>query len=291
MSSNIKIYNKKEIKDTLEYWTPERIARAKPTILPKAEQTPENLKETIHSQVASIISKPSSFSHQFSKIGEPYKPDLSKLPFLCGGKIFYEYKGEPHSGSAQFVGSCHTILTAAHCVINRETGEYHKHLRFSLNHDGENPEENVFVFDKVGVPNEYLATKSPTEYDFAFCRTTKDFSHWLGFAKRGQGQKGYPTKAMGYPENYGDTNHMYAVDGTRGEVYDLTFEMLDNPMKDGSSGGAHMMDITLGSDHYENMVIGLTATAPYVKPIVKSPIFDEKIESLFYKILDRKPCN
>lgn len=278
-----KSYTQEETQRILEYWTPERMSNARsvspPKIRPKQFNEPSNNNSTCFS------------SHICD---EPYEADINTLPYMCGGKIFFTKKVgnqiQPFTGSGQFVWHCLIVLTAAHCVKDHETGEWYDNLVFARgykeNEDG-SIEQELFTFDLVGTMDDWVHSENFSDLDYAFCRTKKPYQNQLlSIADIGHSSTGDAMLAMGYPRNYGDKKRMYAVNGTIGEIRDRTFFMECNPFQTGASGGAHIVDITIGDHTFNNMVIGIHSQYDETHPRVLSPIFDDTAFDLFNKILD-----
>ncbi|ALC85261.1 hypothetical protein AM499_05095 [Bacillus sp. FJAT-22090] len=271
MNFSIKTYDSKEAQSILDYWTPERKAKATPT--PTLDQDIKTITED-------------------HNLEDPFEVDINQYPYKCGGIIFYTKVTadgtEDFYGSAQFVAHCQMILTVAHCIIDSTTGEEYTNFLFTR---GYRKEEEVvegqdFVIDQVGTPEEFVGSEGHVRrsFDFAFCRTTEPFTDWMPL------QIGIPytnLQSIGYPGNFQDGERMVAVNGTRGEIFsDLNLvQMKNNPFREGASGGAWIYNPSneLGND--KNIVVGLNAGGES-GPIIQSPLFRQETIDLFNEVLD-----
>ncbi|PEA69020.1 trypsin-like serine peptidase [Bacillus toyonensis] len=291
-SFSTKSYTQEESQKVLEYWTPERMANAKP-------MSPPKIKDNILPKQFNKLSTNNSTCFSSRVCDEPYEVAIHTRPYMCGGKFFFTKKvgnqDIDFTGSGQFVWHCLMVLTAAHCIKNHETGEFYDNLIFARgykeNDDGTS-EKEFFTFEMVGTSADWPRSENFSDLDYAFCRTRKPYQgQVLSIASIGHSSTGDPMLAMGYPDNYGDKKRMYAVYGIIGEIRDKTFFMECNPFQEGASGGAHMADITIGDNTYSNTVIGIHSQFHETKPLVLSPIFDEAAFDLFNKILDASGGN
>ncbi|MFD1773029.1 trypsin-like serine peptidase [Paenibacillus rhizophilus] len=290
----IKSYSNTESQRVLEYWTPERISKAKP-ISPK-KITKEALEKDFRNQVKSPYETESIINQDNSSslspfLGEPYEVDVNDFPYSAGGKfLFTQGEGEDTKhfhGTAQFIGHCQMILTAAHCVVDEDTGEEYKNFAFARayrNVDG-NEEQELFAIERIGTAE---GAGKFAELDFAFCRTTESYPGQTLALKIGEpAPDGHPMHAIGYPEDFNDGNVMAAVDGTREKINDGSFVMEGNPMGPGSSGGAMMVDLNIEGRKWTNLVVGLNSRSYEDDNTVElSPIFDQHTIDLYNEVLD-----
>ncbi|PGU52816.1 trypsin-like serine peptidase [Bacillus cereus] len=290
-NSNIVSFTKEEGLKVLEYWTSERKMNANPL------SNEENLKELNNSLQYNETNPvlPSDLKFTDSFLGRPYPANLKRSPYDCGGKFFLtKVTGgtkEDFVASAQFVGHQQMILTAAHAVRERGTGNYYENLLFIHGYEyttlgGE--KGTPYLIQRVLTPDEFINTKEATgEYDYAFCRVNKGFTKYLGFGLNRQGGKGTPLLSMGYPHNYNGGYLMNRVDGTTGETYEKYFLMENNPMGKGCSGGAIMTDLILGDTPFKDVVVGINSVVSLDgKKIVRSPIFNQQTMDIFHQVLN-----
>lgn len=272
--TKVQRYSEENLKSTLEYWTPERMANAQSVAVPRMTNP----------EINKIL--PSNLTSTTLLIGEPYPATISSPPFYCGGRFFFvNNHGEDRYGSAQFVGTTQKIATAAHCVRNVETGEYYSNFLFAHGYKdivGE-IDYTPYAIEQILAPDEYIGTKlGEGAYDYAFGRVEGTSSNRLTLGINLTRAKGTPIISMGYPENYGESKIMYAVDGTVGDdLSQHAFMMEGNPMGDGASGGALMIDLILGGNVVKFVVIGVFSGLDTTGTIVSSPIFDQRTQELF----------
>ncbi|WAT23633.1 hypothetical protein O0R52_21795 (plasmid) [Bacillus halotolerans] len=282
---NIKTYGREDLQRALEYWTPERIANTKP-ISPR-KITHEELKHYNKNQVEKLYEKKkiiSDNSYDSTSLGEPYEVDVNIYPYNAAGKfIFKNSDGKGYHGTAQFVGHCQMLLTAAHLIKNPKTGEEYTDFAFARayrNVDG-NEEQQLFLIDRVGAGE---GTEGSAKSDFGFCRTIESFHLRPLALKIGEPcPKDHPMHAIGYP---GDRN-MVAVDGKRGDLLEHKFKMTDNTLGKGASGGAYMVDLEIQGRMWRNLVVGLNSGSPVSDDTIGvSPLFDQSTLNLFNEVLD-----
>lgn len=290
---NIKSYDPEDLQRVLEYWTPEKITKAKP-ISPK-KITKEELSQYSENQVENSFKENEIIMldnlDKLPILGEPYEVDVDIFPYNVGGKfLFTSGEGEDaedYVGTAQFIGHCQMILTAAHCIKNEDTGEEFKNFVFARayrNVDG-HIEQQLFSIERVGTVD---GTGRYAHLDYAFCRTTESYPGRTLALKIGDpAPEGHPMKAIGYP---GDSDIMLAVEGNRGKIVGTEhfFEMKGNPFGPGSSGGAMMVDLEIQGRMWRNLVIGLNSRSYRDDETIEiSPLFDQRTIQLYNKVLDR----
>ncbi|OMD67616.1 trypsin-like serine peptidase [Paenibacillus odorifer] len=275
MPSNVSIFEISIAKaqEALSYWTPERKANAIPI-------TPPDQPKIDH-------------TNNLITIGVPFEPNISELPYLCAGKLFFKQHHDDgrttdYSGSAQFVGHCNIILTAAHCVRNSESGDYYTDFVFSRAHTKDSPGQD-FSLLRVGTHDEFVGSSGNKRrsLDYAFGFTDQSFDHWLGL------QVGNPYnefQSIGYPENYGDNETLFAVNGSKGTVTENVVEMVGNPFKHGDSGGAWIVKINKDGGFGNNVVVGLNGGSDDSSNKY-SPLFTNyETFDLFNRIQDGARC-
>lgn len=166
--------------------------------------------------------------------------DTDEFPFNAGGKLYFsrydESKGDygNYVASAEFCADNRIILTAAHCFY--KAGHYSFNIIFRRCYDNGDSTQDTAV-DAVAVPTEYIDTENYA-YDYALGVTRVAAKGTvLNYAINSTGGTAI---AYGYPTNYESGQKMVYVDGeyTVYEKKEGVYEMLDNPMGGGCSGGA-----------------------------------------------------
>lgn len=256
-----------EMQRVADYWTPERMKNAKP--FPLSEKI-ENFSENI--------------------VG-PAPVEVRRGPYFCGGRIFATDKhGGDHVGSAQFVGDCRILLTAAHCLTD-SSGQLYSNIYFIRAYGLNGELYEHFDIQRVKVHPKWqgdLGNTTSIPFDYGFCYTTRPYKYRMGL------QIGEPVKnqlrAIGYPSNYEHGRVMYAVNGTKylDPEYEGYYGMKGNPMSHGCSGGAWIIDVTEAMDDRKNLVVGLNSRLTDDPELMLSPIFDKDTILLFNEVLH--PC-
>ncbi|MEC3664983.1 trypsin-like serine peptidase [Bacillus subtilis] len=293
-NNTTEMYEISETKRILDYWTPERIANANPIQPPNISKKNLMNQKNISNTEPNTIIPPSTFNNLLISDGEPYEVNAGEAPYESGGKIFFTVgegdKAQDKYGSAQFVGHCQMVLTAAHCVRDNETGNYYNNLcfikGFKLAED-KTVEGKKFVIEQAMTTDKYVG-KFDIAYDYAFCRTKDSSPTWFGL------QTGIPHEklhAIGYPSNFGEGKVMQGVDGTKSTINNGVVRMKNNPMRHGNSGGAWIANLCKdgcqGSS--QNLVVGLNSAhddeTAELGPFFAPRGSHENIFDLFYTML------
>jgi hypothetical protein len=269
---------------THEYWTEERLKTATPISTMKVSD--EQLKRLMKDSEENLQVKSKaieSAGQDITTTGVPERANVSERPFWNGGKLYFtKPNGKNYICSAQFTGQNNILLTAAHCVRDGNTGEFYKNFIFyrAYNNGGG---------QKVGwecAMAYYMWANPPMnfKYDYAFIHTnTTSGAGWLGMVTQ------IPFNsftAIGYPENYGNNQYMYKVQGNKGSNSGGVVEMTGNPMRSGNSGGAWIGDLT--TPHVGgNYAIGLNSFHNDAHPNSEfGPLFDDQTLSLYQKTVN-----
>ncbi|WP_342422336.1 hypothetical protein [Paenibacillus sp. FSL E2-0178] len=287
-----------EVQKTVEYWTPERKQNAVPLTPPKYkfnEIDDKSVRNYLDEAAQIIIPSNTSNANPTTIIyGTPFKADVTQFPYHVGGKFFLtkvktDGTTEDRVGSAQFVGHCSILLTAAHCVRDSVTGNYYTNLLFSRGYNDGNNDD--FPISRVSTLDKYVGSTESARrsYDYAFAFTNRPFNDWIGL------QVGNPHnafRAIGYPSNYEKGEKMYAVDGTKGTVQDNVVEMIGNPFAPGASGGAWIAKFSTERDGLMNLAVGLNGGyALDGSEKWYSPLFlNRETIDLFYQVMNRERC-
>lgn len=270
---SIKTFDKEEVQQTLDYWTPERIAQAEPTQL-------ELIKD-----VNDINNLPNQNIIP-NKSNEPTPVDVSIWPFKLGGQLHYTdvNDGKSKSCTAQIVGHFNVLLTAAHCVRDSASGAYHTNFEF---HKGyrEGEAEEIIPIQAVITHEEWIGHNRA--YDYAFCYTTIKMEDYLRF------QIGMPVQdvyAIGYPKVYGNGEIMHMVEGkTWVDSREGTVAMLGNAMEGGgASGGAWFYNFSTTERRNTNIIVGINSFIREYSngsKVMFSPFFDQRVFNLFNKLI------
>lgn len=188
--------------------------------------------------------------------------------------------GHDYVGSAQFCADSHLVLTAAHCVKDRETGSYAENVVFKRAFKKSSYGQNIPIHSIAlkGWWTTYESGYYNWDYAFGVTRSSSDVDY-LEYMLYSESQ-GVAT-TMGYPGNFYDGDRMVKTTGAYKKIGLLSepseqsgrWNMDGNPMSNGSSGGAWFDPLT-------KKVISVTSTGNDSAPNLQGPIFTEDFESL-----------
>ncbi|MCS0824678.1 serine protease [Cytobacillus firmus] len=289
-SNNDHSYKSVEFQHLLDYWTSERLANAQPVPLPRLTQhdlEKFNYNDSQCPPIAQVITIPSSDQESNTTLGTPFEVDVSMVPYKCAGAIFFTTEeGKDYYGTAQIVGHCRIVLTAAHNVRNPETGQYYKNFIFYPRYKWENQSHEIVGFETFKTHPEWIGHNRA--FDYAFGRTLESEPEYPIHFTLAIGHQTWQLHGIGYPENYGDGKVMYGVDGQFGGRPNGLLGMKGNPMKDGSSGGAWIRPKNVTDrDKDTFLVVGIHITSSInEEDLAVSPLFDQKTIDLFNDVLD-----
>ena len=246
------VYDLKSDEEALNFWTPERMKKAKPIGFFESSD--------VEVSAAAEIA------------------DIGKMPFEASGKIFFTFAGDYYCGSAQYCVDKRMILTAAHCLRRRSDGCWAENIVFYRGYkDGE-------YTQKVPVHSAAIKSYWMTEgkndrwvWDYGFAVTQNESQCGALRYKtfKPESMNGGTATAFGYPGNYHDGNIMvyvkdaYTKENETRNLWCMTGTMLEQ----GASGGAWTDDM--------NTVVGLNSCIVRGENSMYSPIFTEnEFESL-----------
>ncbi|WP_454746726.1 trypsin-like serine peptidase [Ciceribacter selenitireducens] len=261
-AADLKIENLKKTKDAAAPLTMEEREQARP--MPSKEVSPEQLKEmqerfrALNPNMLDLKAGPDKQGTLLRGVPEKVDDPSAAAPYWSAGRLtFRDNNGIPSACTAQFVGDASVILTAAHCVMDEETGKWFSDFAFERAYnDGANAQKVgwrcVSLFDAFHDPAPNYA------YDYAFILADgADDEKPLEMTTGSPADKALT--AIGYPANFGNGRFLYKVDGEWSEVVDGIVTMKGNPMRSGNSGGAWFTDFKVGGGAGENRVISLNS--------------------------------
>lgn len=266
-----------------QYWSEERMNAAIPMPMPNV--TTEELNRMLNLQPGlNEVIESSRVKDDLSSNGTPTRADVGQRPFWNGGKFFFtKDTGGDYVCSAEFVGNNRTIMTAAHCVFNATTKQWYKNFLFRRAYN--NGGGQKVGWECLSIKTAYYSPSKNYAYDYAFIYGDRDSgAGWLGY----KSQIPYSSwTSIGYPVNYGNTQYMYKVVGTKGSNSGGVVQMKGNPMGGGSSGGAWIGDLTtpvVGG----NYAIGLNSFHYTSEPNDEySPLFNTTTYNLLTKVMGK----
>lgn len=235
-----------------DYWTDERKMKAIP-IMPGVKDVIEQSDETA---------------------SDPEKADLSKMPFIVGGKLFFSRTGKDYVASANIMGSCNLLLTAAHCVQDNETGSLCENFLFERCYNSGKASEKL-TFKTVAL-KEYWYSEKQWKWDYAIAILNEKSHVDSPLQYSTENIENKTVTAFGYPLNYFDGKSMVFVTGSVGHRGDSTWLLDGCKMRGGCSGGAWVLEDN-------KTAVGLNSFGPVSESqaYLGSPIFDKDFESLY----------
>ncbi|KIQ66382.1 hypothetical protein TR51_01760 [Kitasatospora griseola] len=292
---NTESFSAQERQETLEYWTDERLRRAKPVESPTAPaETLRRIREEEESRQGSTDTAAPPADKAIST-ENPEKVDPNVRPFWNCGKFFFTQVNpsggtQDYQGSAAFVGDPKVVMTAGHCASAGTSGRINTKFLFIRS-----AWSSIFgwvgqkvSFTHCAVPDEW-SINGNYAYDYAFLQAhERSEAGWLGLDCRPQ-NSGIPCISVGYPQNYGNANDMYAVRGTADYDIEGIDRMPQNPFSHGCSGGPW---IIYWSNQYapdNNRAICLNSFGIAGYPGVWGPRFDGRTFDLFRATRDYQP--
>jgi hypothetical protein len=229
------------------YTTDENLRNAVPMEMPTIP--PEELARLLKQQSKQPDDLPKS---DRAALGVPVEVDVSAFPYSAAGKLFVWFPETPPDRpvmcSAQFVGGLNVILTAAHC-LQHMNGVLARHWVFMRGYRSGAIAQRVELRCPAIMNGWIQSGVDQWRYDYAFMKTqTASTGGFLGLDPRLP-----PTaiEAIGYPKNFGNTERMQRVWGTRGTIEQGHVRMDHNPFRAGILGGA-----SGGAWHVNGMAMG-----------------------------------
>lgn len=216
-------FTHEHIRETLEYWTKERMENAIPDIC-ELPDSPDQDGVSCGSADARSDALPVKDA------------DTSIMPFNAGGKLFFTCNGTDYVASAEFCADKQIVLTAAHCFYDRESHGWSANIIFRRCYDN-GSEAQVVAIQSVAVDSRYISgsRSEAYAYDYAFGVTEVEAkSECLNYEIDNISGKAV---AYGYPSNYNKGKKMVYVEGDYRKHKDGILEMLGNSMGGGCSGG------------------------------------------------------
>ncbi len=283
--NSVMFLSKDDLAKTKNYWTEDRLNKATPKESPEiTEQEIEKMKKEKTPLVnPKIIAKPFSPKnalHTPAKADSPTEADVNEYPFSTAGKLYFtEGDGSEHSCSAQFVAS-NVLLTAAHCVRDKETGEYYTNFKFHQGYRKGEEKDKIYGVSAATRSSWVVGggedTNRKVDYGFIITETESQLG-WLGVEIGFNYDDFY---AIGYPSNYSDGKVLQQVNGHNAGVEDGVAAMSNNPYGSGASGGAWIVDKEDGG-----YAIGNNASHKHDDPNTDyGPYYDSKFESLYDEV-------
>lgn len=200
------------------------------------------------------------------------KAPWSDVPYWSAGRLnFVHTDKKARWCTAQFVAN-HVLLTAAHCVFNRNKRVWYSDFTFlRASSDGDTPQEVRLRCISIYKP--YYDPRLNYAYDYAFLLTQEeDVRPPLKMATGAPASR--KLTAIGYTGKPEDGRFMYRVKGSWIKAEGGISTMNNNPMTTGSSGGAWFKEFKAGEfgDSW-NQIIGINSHRLTSNTEINSPLF------------------
>lgn len=162
--------------------------------------------------------------------------DMTIAPYSSVGRLTYDFPSGSFACTAQLIGSTGILLTAAHCVWDKDTNAWASNTRFALRYSL-GVSTQIFDWDCAAIvsgwQNAANHTMDQIPYDYAFIKIRGTPPSGLGLTI---GTGAAHVDDVGYPINYYNNQQMVHVFGNKDAQNPSA--MTTNPMSHGSSGGA-----------------------------------------------------
>ena len=253
----------KSPQDVRSYWTPERKKAAIPTHRADA--------------VADAPDMPPDGANA-APTTDPKQADMSKMPFITGGKLFFTLDGVDYVASGNIFMKNNLLLTAAHCVQDDNTGHLAENFVFERCYTGELSTED-FTFRTVALKENWY-TEKDNKWDYAIAILNRDSTAEKPLQYRIENLLGRTVTASGYPTDIFDGAQMMYITGAVSERPD-SWMIRGGKLTNGASGGAWVLEDG-------ETVVGLNSfsgTTAKGVAYIGSPKFDAEFDKLYNYVL------
>ncbi len=257
----------KSPQDVRAYWTPER----------KKAAIPANRAGT-GVNVPDESDAPSQDGSNAAPTTDPKQADMSKMPFITGGKLFFTLDGVDYVASGNIFMKNNLLLTAAHCVQDDNTGHLAENFVFERCYTGELSTED-FTFRTVALKENWY-TEKDNKWDYAIAILNRDSTVEKPLQYRIENLLGRTVTASGYPTDIFDGAQMMYISGTVSERAD-SWMIRGGKLANGASGGAWVLEDG-------ETVVGLNSfggTTAKGGAYMGSPKFDAEFDKLYNYVL------
>ena len=257
----------KSPQDVRAYWTPERKKAAIPT---HRADTGANAAD------APDASMPDGANA--APTTDPKQADLSKMPFITSGKLFFTLDGVYYVASGNIFMKNNLLLTAAHCVQDDNTGHLAENFVFERCYTGELSTED-FTFRTVALKENWY-TEKDNKWDYAIAILNRDSTVEKPLQYKIENLVGRTVTASGYPTDIFDGAQMMYITGTVDERPD-SWMIRGGKLTNGASGGAWVLEDG-------ETVVGLNSfsgTTAKGVAYIGSPKFDAEFDKLYNYVL------
>ena len=206
---------------------------------------------------------------------DPEQADRNVMPFQTGGKLFYSMNGQDFVASGNIFMRSNMLLTAAHCIQDKVTGNLGENYVFERGFSGDLSDED-FTFKTIALrENWYLTKNAKYDYAIAILNKSSNIPTPLKYTTDAD-LKNKKITSMGYPTDFFGGAQLMFTKGVIVPIYGH-WAMFGSKMGSGSSGGAWVLDDGVTA-------VGLNA---YVSVSGKeilysgSPLFDGEFDKLY----------
>ena len=257
----------KSPQDVRAYWTPER----------KKAAIPAHRADT-GANMANVPDMPPSDGANAAPTTDPKQADMSQMPFITGGKLFFTLDGVDYVASGNIFMKNNLLLTAAHCVQEDTTGHLAENFVFERCYTGELSTED-FTFRTVALKENWY-TEKDNKWDYAIAILNRDSTVEKPLQYRIENLLGRTVTASGYPTDIFDGAQMMYISGTVSERADA-WMIRGGKLSNGASGGAWVLEDG-------ETVVGLNSfggTTAKGGAYMGSPKFDAEFDKLYNYVL------
>lgn len=257
----------KSQQDVRAYWTPERKKAAIPASRAGAG-----------ANTADLFDVPPQDGANAAPTTDPKQADMSKMPFITGGKLFFTLDGVDYVASGNIFMKNNLLLTAAHCVQDDNTGHLAENFVFERCYTGELSTED-FAFRTVALKENWY-TEKDNKWDYAIAILNRDSTVEKPLQYRIENLVGRTVTASGYPTDIFDGAQMMYITGTVSERAD-SWMIRGGKLSNGASGGAWVLEDG-------ETVVGLNSfngTTAKGIAYMGSPKFDAEFDKLYNYVL------
>jgi hypothetical protein len=276
-------------------WTPDRIRAARPLPLPIIDSGRIIRRPMPGLLPPTIIVRPQDIPQEAKTL----PAELVQPPLKWAGKLYFRgSNGDAHC-SAQFI-SRNVILTAAHCVQDRETKAYHTGFAFALQyHRGASSQ--VYGWKCVAAPEAWAARDGQEAFywDYAMLLASDDTKTGYFGAQHGWDSAHDSAAKIGYPREVAAGEQMQVVRGpislarlssgvaqvsqrTETAQAGLVEMRHGNPNSGkGSSGGAWVAKFSTTSGEDANIIVSVTSFITNAPGVVYGPYLSSEFKRLF----------
>ena len=257
----------KSPQDVRSYWTSERKKAAIPTHRADAGGNAAGLTDMTPPDGSNV-----------APTTDPKQADMSKMPFITGGKLFFTLDGVDYVASGNIFMKNNLLLTAAHCVQDDNTGHLAENFVFERCYTGELSSED-FTFRTVALKENWY-TEKDNKWDYAIAILNRDSTVEKPLQYKIENLVGRTVTASGYPTDIFDGAQMMYITGSVDERPD-SWMIRGGKLTNGASGGAWVLEDG-------ETVVGLNSfngtTAKGVS-YIGSPKFGAEFDKLYNYVL------